>query len=384
MTRLEEDDDIVLKILHTADWHLGKRFKRFRDEDETKLTRARVEVLDSILGLAERHSVDAVLCAGDLFDDPFPTRDWWEPVADKLHKRAWRDRPVFMLPGNHDALLPESVWSAGHAFRRALPDWVHVVDKEDFAYPFGEKAVLYAVPCMSRAGQRDPSDLIPMREPDDTRIRIGMLHGSTFDMEDCQTNFPIGQDSAVKRGLDYLAIGDTHGFRYVPPNRTVPPTIYPGAPEPTAFDEKEPGHVAVVLFTRRREARVQQEHVAAWTWEETTVRNLGELQILRDRRDLEKRVLHLHVEMRLPPQEYEQAQGLLRDLQGTSATHGRVGILVLDRANMELDTTDMQAFLAGLPPVLVAAANLIKAERDVDPRVAQQALYKLYELSRGA
>ena len=61
---------------------------------------------------------------------------------------------------------------------------------------FGEKAVLYAVPCQSKAGQQDPSDAIPCREPGDERIRIGMMHGSTFDMEEHQTNFPIGEDSA--------------------------------------------------------------------------------------------------------------------------------------------------------------------------------------------
>lgn len=63
----------------------------------------------------------------------------------------------------------------------------------------------------------------------------------------------------MERGLDYLAIGDTHGFRYVPPDRLKPPTIYPGAPEPTAFDETEPGHVAVVFVNRSRDARVHKE-----------------------------------------------------------------------------------------------------------------------------
>ena len=72
---------MVLKILHTADWHLGKRFRSFPEADETRLTRARLEVLDLIFGLAAQHSVDAVLCAGDLFDDPFPLEEWWQPVA---------------------------------------------------------------------------------------------------------------------------------------------------------------------------------------------------------------------------------------------------------------------------------------------------------------
>jgi DNA repair exonuclease SbcCD nuclease subunit len=377
-----EEEEIVLRVLHTADWHLGRRFNSFPEIDATKLTRARLEVLDSIFGLAERESVNAVLCAGDLFDDPFPVQEWWQPLTDMLGKLAWKSRPMFMLPGNHDPLVAESVWSSGHPFRRALPSFVHVVDKDDFTYPLGDNAVLYAVPCLSKAGQKDPSDAIPCREPGDTRIRIGMMHGSTFDMEEHQTNFPIGEDSAVRRGLDYLAIGDTHGFRYVPPNRRVPPTIYPGAPEPTAFDEKEPGHVAVVNFTRRREAQVRPERVAAWTWEDVTVKSLAELQALHDRRDLGKRCLQLHVEMRLPPADYGQAEALLRDLQGTSAKVGRAGILVLDRARMDLDTTDMATLVAGWPEVLVRTANLIKADPDAEPRVAEQALYKLYELSR--
>ena len=40
MTR-PEADDVALKLLHTADWHLGKRFPGFAEADETRLTRAR-------------------------------------------------------------------------------------------------------------------------------------------------------------------------------------------------------------------------------------------------------------------------------------------------------------------------------------------------------
>ncbi len=54
----------ALKLLHTADWHLGRRFPTFPEADELKLTRARLEVVDEILGKAEYYGVDAVLCAG--------------------------------------------------------------------------------------------------------------------------------------------------------------------------------------------------------------------------------------------------------------------------------------------------------------------------------
>ena len=48
-----EEKDVALKILHTADWHLGRRFPSFSEEDEAKLTRARIEAVDRLFGLAE-------------------------------------------------------------------------------------------------------------------------------------------------------------------------------------------------------------------------------------------------------------------------------------------------------------------------------------------
>lgn len=378
------EDDIVLKLLHTADWHLGRRFRSFTEESEKKLTRARLDVLDRILLAAERWDVDAVLCAGDLFDEPSPQPEWWEQVAARFAKRNWKNRPVFLLPGNHDPFIAESLWASGHKFRTLLPDWVHVVDREDFEFALPNNAVLYAVPCVSKAGQRDPTQAIPKREPGDDRIRIGMVHGSTFDVKDWQTNFPIHVDAALTRGLDYLAIGDTHGFRYVPPDRLHPPTIYPGAPEPTAFDEKDPGFVAVVLIDRQRRARVTRERVARWTWEEKRITTLDALIELEHRTDLADRVLRLRVDMQLSAPDYETAEGLLEGLEGTEARHGKVGVLDLDRSGLELDTSNVDTFCVDLPEVLQSAVRRLKTDAD-DPgkrAAAQRALFHLYRVSR--
>ena len=116
-----EEEDVALKFLHTADWHLGKPFRSFDEVDEIKLTRARLDVLDKILGVAQHYSVDAVLCAGDLFDDPFPTKEWTQPVVELFQKRNWKNRPVFLLPGNHDPYINDSVWWPDHSFR-IFPD----------------------------------------------------------------------------------------------------------------------------------------------------------------------------------------------------------------------------------------------------------------------
>jgi DNA repair exonuclease SbcCD nuclease subunit len=72
----------MLKILHTADWHVGRLFDRqFDAEVAAKLARERLCVIDRILGLAHQYDVDAVLCAGDLFDSPNPGDAWWRELA---------------------------------------------------------------------------------------------------------------------------------------------------------------------------------------------------------------------------------------------------------------------------------------------------------------
>lgn len=381
-----EREDIVLKLLHTADWHLGKSFRSFSREAADRLARARIEVLHRVLGEAERNQVHAVLCAGDLFDEPTPAPHFRDAFLEVLRGRAWpEERPLFLLPGNHDPLVAGSLWR-DTKFRAALPTWARVVDVELLEVPLTPDAVLYAVPCQSSAGQKDPTSLIPPRAPGDHRIRVGLAHGSTWELADAQTNFPIARDAAVSRGLDYLAIGDTHGFRFVPPEQTHPPTVYPGTPEPTSFGERDAGHVALVFINRQRRALVEKASVAHWCWEETTVRSLAELRALAQRRDLERRVLRLTVEARLDAEGLEEAERLLTQLAGTPATQARVGVLELDRERLTLDVTSIADAVRDLPAVLQAAATkLTQAAADESQRaVAERALLQLVRLARAS
>jgi len=376
MSRLE-DDDVALKFVHTADWHLGRRFPSFDAADQLKLSRARLEVIDRILGVAEQTGADAVLCAGDLFDEPDPGKEWWEPLLEKLRKQQ-AARPIFLLPGNHDPLVPASVYHLDHSFRRGLPAWVHVIDRDDFEHALSPDAVLYSAPCRSQAGQKDLALSLPGRAAGDERIRIGLVHGSTFDIEGCQMNFPIARDAVLQRGFDYLAIGDTHNFREVPPGAGVP-TVYPGAPEPTTFGEVDAGYVAVVFVTRRRRAIVRCDRVAQWTWEQVICRSIAELSALRDGSDRSHHVVRLTVDMRVPAAEYQEAEVILRDLKGTDAVHGRIGVMQLDRRRLLLDCSRIEDAFAGLPDVLRATAARLKALEDGDQaEAAQEALMHLY------
>jgi DNA repair exonuclease SbcCD nuclease subunit len=382
---MEETPEVALKILHTADWHLGRAFPSFSGEDETKLTRARVDAVDRALGLAESFGVNAVLCAGDLFDDPVPAETWWRSLLGLLERRNWRDRPVFLLPGNHDPLQPASVWAEGHPFRRALPPWVHVVDRDNYEFPLSGEAILYAAPCRSQAGADDLATRLPACMPGDRRIRIGLAHGQTFDIVGHQTNFPIALDAAQQRGLNYLAIGDTHGFRELPPKSN--PTVYPGAPEATTFGEKDTGFVAVVFFPREGRPPIIQKHpVARWRWRDECCRSLDDLEALRAE-DLHDCVLRLTLTMEVSVTQMDRVEAILIELNGNEATHGKAGILLLDRTGVELNTADTGALDANLPDVLKSVAARLKAraqEPNGDGAVARRALYHLYKTVREA
>src|ERR1700680_4204971 len=165
--------EVVLRLLHTADWHLGRRFPSFPEEGQKKLSRARMDVVGRILDVARRNAVNAVLSVGDIFDDPDPSPDFWEGLARPFQAQPAPPPPVFLIPGNHDPLTAESVWAPGHPFRARLPEWVHVVDRDDFTYELSPDVILHARPCRSKAGENDLAMALPVRQAGDERLRIG-------------------------------------------------------------------------------------------------------------------------------------------------------------------------------------------------------------------
>jgi DNA repair exonuclease SbcCD nuclease subunit len=373
-----------LSLIHTADWHLGKRFPSFPEEAQQKLSRARLDAVDRILDLAVRSRADAVLCAGDLFDDPHPPAEWWQGLAERMRRHdATKMPPVYLVPGNHDALIPGSVWEASHPLRQLLPQWAHVVDRDAYTVNLKEDTVLCASPCRNTSGAIDLAMALPAREPGDRRIRVACVHGSTFDIPGYEMNFPIQRDAVAQRGFDYLAIGDTHAFRDVTPE--LAPTVYPSAPEPTAFDERDVGFVAMVaLFPHGRRVRVERERVAYWNWREVSVRSLTELTGLLTERDLDTTVLRLRLDFTVTIAEYLEVQRILGLLGGTMVNAPAVGVLVADKSSLVLSVTVPEDFEETLPPVLKDAvarlrANASDADTEVAKAAAGRALTHLYQ-----
>lgn len=87
-----------MKILHTADWHLGKKLNYFSRLEEQN------EALAEICKIAEEHQPDMIFIAGDIFDNANPSNEATVLLYRTLKKLSRNAQvPVIVIAGNHDS-----------------------------------------------------------------------------------------------------------------------------------------------------------------------------------------------------------------------------------------------------------------------------------------
>ena len=86
-----------MKLLHTADWHLGKTLKGQNLLDDQKF------ILDEIFKIIDDEKPDAILIAGDIYDRNVPPVDAVELFNETLNRFAEKKLPTLIISGNHDS-----------------------------------------------------------------------------------------------------------------------------------------------------------------------------------------------------------------------------------------------------------------------------------------
>ncbi len=124
-----------MKILHTSDWHVGRKLGRHDRMAEHAAVLAEVETI------ADAHGVDLVIVSGDVWDRPVPPMDALALGLQTLLRLAER-RPVVAVAGNHDSpelfealaplLRPRGVFLVG-SIRR--PDDGGVLGPDELGVP---------------------------------------------------------------------------------------------------------------------------------------------------------------------------------------------------------------------------------------------------------
>lgn len=361
----------MLRLIHTADWQLGKPFARFPADVRTALTEARFDAIDRIGALVRERDAGHVVVAGDVFDSTGPSdRDIVQAVT-RMGKAPciW-----WLMPGNHDHARADGLWVR---VRRVTPANIRVVDTPE-PVEMEEGAWLLPAPLEHRRTREDPTSLFDTMATPDGALRIGLAHGSVVDFgARGEADNMIPPDRAQRSGLDYLALGDWHGFLPIGDR-----TAYSGTPEIDRFGREDLGGVIVAEARRGPVPTVERVETGRFRW-------LERRWEVSSHSDFDHEVGELRGSI-------DQASTLLRlVLSGTASLADRVAVqeacaddlahalrwFDVDDTSLIAKPTDEDIAAIDMQGTLAAATLSLKARVEAggaDQAIAAAALERLY------
>lgn len=249
-----------MKIIHTSDWHFGMPV------GTGSYRECQAHFLAQLYDLIRTEQVEAVLCAGDVFDSSVANAEAISLFNDAARMLcAALGVQFIVIAGNHDGAARLSAHSellsgAGlHIFGR--------LKKEiDPVLLDGGKLAVYPIPFFNR---EEVSALYPEEkgrirstetamevlcdkirlQMDPARVNLVMSHSLIVDAEisesdrSARVGFATAVSKDVFRGFDYVALGHIHK-----PQCIAPHVRYSGAPIAYSFGSEESQEKGVVLF----------------------------------------------------------------------------------------------------------------------------------------
>lgn len=188
----------MIRILHTADWHIDAPLREFTDLQRRELRASLLEIPGAIAELCLRERCDLVLLSGDIFDGPC-TREGYEAVYRALERMAV---PVFVSPGSRDPYRAGSPWAD-----EVWPENVYL-----FKYPEVSAFTIRELDCRiygaAFTGSRSGPLLTDFRATCTERHALLVLHGDPTDPESPRN--PVTAAQLRETGVDYAALGGVH------------------------------------------------------------------------------------------------------------------------------------------------------------------------------
>lgn len=212
-----------MKILHTADWHLGKKlegYSRLREQEET---------LQQLRQIAQEEQVDAIVIAGDIYDQSVPSLE-----AIRLYKKIMQQLnledgfPIFAISGNHDSA---ERLSEGKKWYEQTQFYLATTIEEAFSpYHFGN-VQLFLLPFMHPHAirqyfhdetltdiQKGMKRIVEKMEeqfiPDCYHVLVTHFFVEGSQRTDSETTSTVGGLDNIHQGLfqnfDYVALGHLH------------------------------------------------------------------------------------------------------------------------------------------------------------------------------
>lgn len=248
-----------MKLLHTSDWHLGMPAGLDTYEENQRF------FLDQLYDIIRRERVDAVLCAGDVYDSGMSNA-----AAIGLYNEAVTNicvrlgTPLILIAGNHDSAPRLSV--CRELLRAAGLYVTGRLTRDIRPVLLGDGVAVYPIPFFNRD---EVSALFPERREeirslesayqvvcthirenmDPGRKNIVLAHAFVVgaELSDSDRSARVGLATAVSgdvfQGFDYVALGHIHK-----PQSAAPHIRYSGSPLKYSFGAEERQQKGVVLL----------------------------------------------------------------------------------------------------------------------------------------
>ena len=372
----------ALRIVHSADNHIGLGFRQYPDAVRDRLIAERFSALSRLVQQANDREAHFLVIAGDLFDRTTVSSHDIKQCIKVLS--AFSGQQVLVLAGNHDYCEgPDStLWTS---FRKAAQDTNvlamteakrHVFQVNDCAISF------YACPCPSKTGADSTIGWVAKQEKSTDTIHIGVAHGNVegigLDANHRYFNMTRG-DLSEANVLTWL-LGHIHVPYPTAQFVGVPPFFMAGTHAPDSVRCRHQGHAWFIEITEDRSCSQEQLNLGHvhFVRLERELFSAADLRRLRDDCQLPNApstVLDLKLSGRLYADDLEAVQTLVDEL--TSA------FLHVDCENDLITVLDAGA-IAKLYPEGTLPFRLLNTllEDDVHPGDAQVALELIQGTSR--
>jgi len=376
-----------MRFIHTADWQLGMTRHFLRGEAQARFSQARLDAIRSIGQLAIDEECEFVVVCGDVFESNQIDRQVLTRAFDAM--AATPEVTFYLLPGNHDPLDAASIYTS-NSFSERRPANVVVLDgNEPIEVATGVE--LLAAPWTSKAPLADLVDrAVDLADPSDA-LRVAVGHG-VLDSRSPDTRNPAvvslsRLEERISAGeIHYVALGDRHSTTDESNTGRV---WYSGAPEPTDYDEVDPGNVLLVDLAADR-CVVEPRRVGTWAFELVERRlssetDIDTLQSTIDAvPDKERTVVKLALIGQITLSQSDRLDRLLENCVDLFAAveewERRTNLHVLPD-DMETETFGLSGFAA---EALDELRDLAQSSDDAQASAARDAIALLYRLTRSA
>ena len=268
-----------LRFVHAADLHLDSPFTGMRAEAPSNvadaLYRATFDAYDNIIALCISESVDALLVAGDIYDNADRSLRAQRAFITGLERLDEAGIRSFVCHGNHDPLdgwearltYPPSCHRFGPSFER-----VPVFDEDPGC------AVIYGISYPeSKVTRNLVSDIGTV---DSGSITIGLVHASVGNNPGHYPYAPCSLEELIQSGFDYWALGHVHTRQVL--REREPTVVYPGNPQGKSPNETGPKGVYLVELNDTSDTKLEFRCTDSVRW----VRSHLDISKMQNEQDL--------------------------------------------------------------------------------------------------